>query len=92
MSEPAEGSVHNCAADCREREEMARADDVRKVKQRAQQRADNKTKLHRQSQPRRRGRAEVPLSCQRGHDCGTAEPERHAAQLSDREQRERSPA
>ncbi len=87
MREPGECRIHNCTGDSREHKKMTRTDDVWKIQQRAQQSPDHKTELHRQRQPRRSRRAEIPFPGERGYNGRAAEPERHAEQFGDREQR-----
>ncbi len=73
-------------------EEAPRREHVRQVAERAHERAGHEPELHRERQPRRRRVRQTPLGLERGRDGGGREPEGHAEQLGQGDEREDAPA
>ena len=68
LREESEAGVHDCARDCRSREEVARAYYVGQVEERREKRARDEAELHGERQPTRRGFRKMPLRAERGRD------------------------
>jgi hypothetical protein len=85
MCKPTEDAVNDRPTYSRQGKQVTRTDDVRKIEERAQQRAGDKPELDREREPAGGAGTQMPLFRQRGDDRGPAEPERHAEQFGDRE-------
>src|SRR2546423_10352370 len=70
---------------------MARVDHVRQIDEGAYECAGDEAELHGEREPTGARRIELPFALQDGHDRRRAEPQRHAEQLSEREQYQHAP-
>ena len=89
--EEPEGGVRECASEGAERDQTARAHDIRQIEERTEERPRDEAELHGQRQPARARLRQTPLRSERGHDRRGREPQRHRQKLGDRQQGERTP-